>query len=215
MIATYYWVGLNIYKKAQSTYGNVVCCSGCIAAYRGSIIRGMIDEFVNQEFFGERCTHSEDRHLTNLVLKRNYKVVYVPESISWTYTPYTIMGFLKQQQRWKRGFIRESIYTLSYAWKSRKLLFFQILFWDLTAPFLTFGLRIAVLITAFLNPMYFLTFMLPAWIMFMLVRYIMLVLNDIKKVPGLFIYMFFYEIFLYWMNIYALFSVKNKSWITR
>lgn len=215
MIATYYWIGLNVYKQAQSTFGNVVCCSGCIAAYKGELVVKIIDEFLNQEFFGEKCTHSEDRHLTNLVLKNGLKVVYIPESISWTYTPDTIVGFLKQQQRWKRGFIRESIYTLSYAWKERKLLFLQVLLWDLTAPFLTFGLRVAVLITTILNPMYFFSFMLPAWIIFMLARYIMVILHAPKKIPGLFTYMIFYEVFLYWMNIYALFSVKNKSWITR
>lgn len=67
MIGSYYWVGLNIYKKAQSSLGNVVCCSGCLAAYKADILKEIIDEFASQEFFGEKCTHSEDRHLTNLV----------------------------------------------------------------------------------------------------------------------------------------------------
>ncbi len=33
MVATYYWIGLNVYKQAQSVLGNVVCCSGCLAAW--------------------------------------------------------------------------------------------------------------------------------------------------------------------------------------
>jgi hyaluronan synthase len=215
MIATYYWIGLNIYKKAQSSQGNVVCCSGCLAAYRTDILKEIIDEFVNQEFFGERCTHSEDRHLTNLILKRNYDVVYTEAAISWTETPASIKGFLKQQQRWKRGFIRESTYTLTHAWKKRKLLFFQILFWDLGAPFFTFGLRMAVLVTTILHPLFFLSFILPVWILFMFVRYIFVFILAREKIIGLFVYMVFYEVFLYWMNIYALFTVRNKSWITR
>jgi hyaluronan synthase len=215
MIGTYYWIGLNVYKKAQSSLGNVVCCSGCLAAYRTDLLKEIIDEFVNQEFFGESCTHSEDRHLTNLILKMGYSVVYTPESISHTETPATIKGFLKQQQRWKRGFIRESIYTLSYAWKTRKLLFFQILLWDLSAPFFTFGLWLALLVTIFLNPLFFLTSILPSWIIFMFIRFIFVVLHAKEKIRGLFFYMLFYEIFLYPMNIYALFTVKNKSWITR
>ena len=36
MIGTYYWIGLNIYKQAQSVIRSVVCCSGCLAAYRAS-----------------------------------------------------------------------------------------------------------------------------------------------------------------------------------
>jgi len=65
MVGTYYWVGLNIYKQAQSVIRSVVCCSGCLAAYRASLLREMIDEFAGQRFLGEPCTHSEDRHLTN------------------------------------------------------------------------------------------------------------------------------------------------------
>ena len=34
MVGTYYWVGLNIYKQAQSVIRSVVCCSGCLAAYQ-------------------------------------------------------------------------------------------------------------------------------------------------------------------------------------
>ena len=215
MIATYYWIGLNIYKKAQSSRGMVVCCSGCLAAYKTTIIKEIIEEFVNQEFFGERCAHSEDRHLTNLILKRNYQVVYVPEAISYTETPATIRGFLKQQQRWKRGYIRESLYTLTYAWKIRPLLFLQVLLWDLTAPFLTFGLRLAVLVIIFSKPGFFFFFILPSWITFMLVRYIFVLFYAKEKIWGIFTYALFYEVFLYWMNIYALFTVKNKSWITR
>ena len=80
MIGTYYWVGLNIYKQAQSVIRSVVCCSGCLAAYRAPLLREIIDEFASQRFLGERCTHSEDRHLTNLVLREGYDVVYAVRS---------------------------------------------------------------------------------------------------------------------------------------
>lgn len=215
MIGTYYWIGLNIYKKAQSSLGMVVCCSGCLAAYKASVLKEIIHEFKNQTFLGENCTHSEDRHLTNLTLKRRLNVVYTDKAVSFTETPATVRGFLKQQQRWKRGFIRESIYTLTYAWKTRPFLFFQILLWDLTAPFLTFGMRIALVFLVIANPLFFLTTIIPVWILFMFVRYIFVVIHARDKIPGLFSYMIFYEVFLYWMNIYALFTVRNKSWITR
>jgi hyaluronan synthase len=215
MIGTYYWVGLNIYKQAQSTIRSVVCCSGCLAAYKAPVLREIIDEFAGQHFLGERCTHSEDRHLTNLVLRRGYDVVYVGEAISWTETPASVRGFLRQQRRWKRGYVRESIYTLSYAWSNKRLLFLQILLWDLTAPFLSFGLRIALIVTAVQAPALVLTAILPSWIALMLVRYIFVPLRARDKVPGLFLYMVFYEVFLYWLNLWALFTVKNASWVTR
>jgi hyaluronan synthase len=215
MIGTYYWIGLNIYKQAQSVIRSVVCCSGCLAAYRADLLREVIVEFAEQRFLGEECTHSEDRHLTNLVLRRNYDVVYVEDAVSWTETPATVRGFLRQQRRWKRGYIRESIYTLSYAWRNKRLLFLQILLWDLTAPFLSFGLRIGLVVTAWQAPGLLLTVILPSWIVLMLVRYVFVPLRARDKVLGLFLYMLFYEACLYWLNVWALFTVKNRSWVTR
>jgi hyaluronan synthase len=215
LIGTYYWVGLNIYKQAQSVIRSVVCCSGCLAAYRADLLREIIDEFAGQRFLGEPCTHSEDRHLTNLVLRRGYDVVYVAEAVSWTETPATVRGFLRQQRRWKRGYIRESIYTLSYAWRNKRLLFLQVLLWDLTAPFVSFGLRIALAVTVVRDPRLVLTVILPSWIVLMLVRYCFVPLRARDKLLGLFLYMLFYEGCLYWLNIWALFTVKNRSWVTR
>jgi len=215
MIGAYYWIGLHIYKKAQSSIGIVVCCSGCLSAYRANLLKNIIDEFVNQKFFGEPCTHSEDRHLTNLILKGRHHVKFVPEAISYTETPATLKGFLKQQQRWKRGYIRESIYTLTYAWKTRPVLFFEILLWELTIPFFSFGLMLALVVTVFTSPMFFLTAILPAWVIFMFVRYTPMLFFGGRKIPGLLVYMFFYDIFLYWQSIYALFTVRNKRWMTR
>lgn len=215
MIGAYYWIGLNIFKKAQSALGMVVCCSGCLAAYRSDVIEEIIEEFVNQRFLGENCTHSEDRHLTNLVLRNGYDVKYAPAAISYTETPATVKGFLKQQQRWKRGFIRESTYTLTYAWKRKPLLFFQILLCELTMPFMAFGLMVALVINIFTNPVMVVTTLVPSWILFMFIRYIQVLFYGKRKIPGLMVYMVFYEVFLYWQFVYALFTVRNKSWITR
>ena len=215
MVGAYYWIGLEIFKQAQSTFGFVVCCSGCIAAYRGNVIADIIDEFVTQEFRGERCTHSEDRYLTNLVLRDGHKVKYVAEAISYTKTPHTVKGFLKQQQRWKRGYIREATFTLTYSWRTRKLLFLESIMCELTIPFLAFGLMADLILTIVRYPSSFLTTILPYWIIFMSVRYSPVILRAPKKIGGLLIYAVFFDLFLYWQTIYALFTTKNKSWLTR
>jgi hyaluronan synthase len=215
MVGAYYWIGLHIYKEAQSSLGMVVCCSGCLSAYRAQPLRGIIDEFAGQTFFGEPCTHSEDRHLTNLMLKNKWRVMFAPDAVSYTETPSTVRGFLKQQQRWKRGYVRESIYTLTYAWRVRPLLFLEILLWELTIPFFSFGLMLALMFTIITNPMFFVHSVLPAWLTFMVVRYLPMFFYGKRKIPGLLVYMLFYDVFLYWQSIYALFTVRNKSWITR
>jgi hypothetical protein len=49
----------------------------------------------------------------------------------------------------------------------------------------------------------------------MLIRYIFIPLRARQKLAGLFLYMLFYEACLYWLNLWALFTVKNTSWVTR
>lgn len=215
MVGSYYWIGLNIFKQAQSSLGMVVCCSGCIAGYRADVIKSIITEFRYQRFLGEECTHSEDRHLTNLVLRSGYKVRFMPAALSYTNTPDTVVGFLKQQQRWKRGYIREATFTLGYAWRKHPILFCQILFVELTLPFFAFGLMLQLIGLSVSQPGLLLTHVLPYWVAFMLVRYIWVLFNARDKIPGMFIYMFFYELALYWQFVWALFTVRNKSWITR
>ncbi len=107
------------------------------------------------------------------------------------------------------------MYTLSYAWKNRPLLFFQILGWDLSIPFFSFGLMLGLVATIASDPKFFLTVMIPSWAMCMLVRNLPIVFYGRDKIKGLLLYMFFYEFCLYWQSVYALFTMKNKSWITR
>jgi hypothetical protein len=47
------------------------------------------------------------------------------------------------------------------------------------------------------------------------IRYIFVPLRARDKLVGLFLYMVFYEVCLYWLNLWALFTVKNSSWVTR
>jgi hyaluronan synthase len=215
MVGTYYWMGLNIYKQAQSAVNNVVCCSGCLSAYRTDLLLEIIDEFNTQTFLGEKATHSEDRHLTNLILQRGYRVEYVEEAICYTETPATLPGFCRQQLRWKRGYVRESLYTLSYAWRNQKKLFFQILTWDLTSPYFTFGIRMYMAVLFFFSPSYFVLVIVPFWFFAVFLRYILVALRAPQKLFGLFMYAFFFELILYWVNLYALFTVRNKRWVTR
>jgi len=213
-VGAYYWIGLNIHKQAQSVIRSVVCCSGCLSAYRADVMREIIDDFASQVFLGEKCTHSEDRHLTNLVLRRGLGVVYVSEAISWTETPYTVRSFAKQQLRWKRGYVRESFLTLSYGWRIKKLLWLQILCWDLTSPFLSLGVRISFFVVVLTRPSYGLVLM-AVWMVLGLMRYSLLPLQAPRKLPGFFVYLLLNEAVLYWVNLWALLTVKNKSWVTR
>ena len=79
---------------------------------------------------------------------------------------------------------------------NKRLLFLQVLFWDLTAPFLSFGLRIALVVTAVRLPWFLIT------------------LRAREKLLGLSLHALLRGL-LYWLNLWALFTVRNKSWVTR
>lgn len=215
MIASYYWIGLHLYKAAQSSINSVTCCSGCLAAYRRDKLDAIIDEFASQRFLGRACTHSEDRHLTNLCLRDGDSVVFVPDAISHTESPDTVRRFIKQQMRWKRGFMREGIFTLTHAWRRKRLLFAQVALWELTEPFATLGLRVGVVFLALVQPSAFLLTLIPIWLFVGIVRNVLLVAVTPRRLPGLIGYMLFYEFVLYWVNIWALLTVSKNGWLTR
>jgi hypothetical protein len=76
-------------------------------------------------------------------------------------------------------------------------------------------LRIGLIVVVVTNPTLFFTTILPSWVALLLIRYIFVPLRAPDKLLGLFVYMFFYEGCLYWLNLWALFTVRNKSWVTR
>lgn len=214
IIASYYWVALKIGRKAEGAFGNVSCCSGALAGYRRELLHEVIDEFIEQKFLGDSCTYGEDRHLTNLVLKKGYRVIFLDEALAFTETPSTWRQFLKQQIRWKRSFVRESTYALSFAWPKRKLLFINMLR-DVIFIYATTALKIVSLVILLTEPFYFVAVVLPIWILFMVIKNIFMLFYARHNLTGLLFYTIFNEFIFSWQYIYALFTVRKKGWVTR
>jgi hyaluronan synthase len=215
MTGAYYWTALSMKRRAQSALGMVACCSGALAGYRTSIVTQVIDDFVNEEFIGERCTYSEDRHLTNLVLKSGYDAVFVSEAVAHTYTPATYRAFLKQQLRWRRGFYQESLISLTFLWRVKPILFFEVLFWELVLPLLSIGIVLLVFINMAINPVFALFVMLPALAVLAVIQHLPLVLFAPRKAVYLLHFTFFSLFVMYGQGIYALFTLRNMGWVTR
>ena len=65
------------------------------------------------------------------------------------------------------------------------------------------------------RPALVVTAILPSWIVFLLIRYIFVPIRAPDKLLRLLVYMLFYEGCMYWLNLWALFTVKNRRWVTR
>jgi cellulose synthase/poly-beta-1,6-N-acetylglucosamine synthase-like glycosyltransferase len=84
---------------------------------------------------GVRCETGDDRYITNVVLKSNYKSVYQSTSKVLTSAPETWKGFFKQQTRWLRSSRRETI--MNARWMVRKSFILPFVYFsDIVIPFL-------------------------------------------------------------------------------
>lgn len=126
-----------IFKATESVFGMVTCCSGVLSFYRRKSIRGMIWAWASEKFLGVPLKVGDDRSLTNVVLrprlnaadaaddrllttavaKKGEKVVYARNAVAYTVVPSTFKHFIKQQIRWKKGWVRGTLVALPYMWR--------------------------------------------------------------------------------------------------
>jgi hyaluronan synthase len=111
-----YYIAFTVYKAAESAFGCVTCCPGCCSAYRRAYIAPIIDSWLHQKFLGSSCTFGDDRSLTNFVI-RQYRAVYSREALAYTVVPDTFSKYVKQQQRWKKSWIRETFIASMFMWR--------------------------------------------------------------------------------------------------
>jgi hyaluronan synthase len=116
-----YYSAFRVIKGTESMLsGTVTCASGCCAAYRRSTVLPMLDEWEFQTFLGRPATFGDDRALTNRILKRN-RVVYQSSARAETMVPETPKVFFRQQLRWKKSWLRESMEVVRYFWRKNPL----------------------------------------------------------------------------------------------
>ncbi|KAI9484442.1 endonuclease V-domain-containing protein [Zychaea mexicana] len=106
-----YWMAFNIERAAQSFNRCVTCVSGPMGLYRTNVLAQVLDDWIKQRFLGMECTYGDDRHLTNRVLMRGYRVVYTHYAFCETETPINFLRWFKQQTRWSKSFYRELIWN--------------------------------------------------------------------------------------------------------
>lgn len=116
MQAIRYYIAFKVYKAAESVFGTVTCCPGCCSAYRRSYLIEFLDDWLGQRFLGEQCTFGDDRSLTNFMI-RKYRAVYSERAKAYTVVPASFGKYVKQQQRWKKSWIRETFIAAGFMWR--------------------------------------------------------------------------------------------------
>jgi len=218
MLQVRFVLSFDFLRAVQSTYGTVYCCPGALAAYRLSVVREVLEAWVNQSFLGVRCTFGEDRALTNNILDRGYDTVYQRTAVVHTIVPWTYRQLCKMYLRWDRSYVREEIRFARIVWKRPlKSLFIALadtFFTNMRYPvaFLSLALFIALAIS---DPMTIPRVLFAIGIMSML--YTLYYLRSERSWDFVFgiLYAYFAYFALFWIFPYAVFTVRSRSWLTR
>jgi hyaluronan synthase len=209
-----YYVAFRVVKAAESLYGTVACCSGCLAAYRRSYVLPILDEWLHQSFLGTDATFGDDRSLTNFMLRR-YRVVYNANAVCSTLVPERYRQFFKQQLRWKKSWVRETFIASKFMWRRHPFaafFFYLGAIFPVISPFVAFNALVVPLVaegTVSHLYIYGATLMAAMYGLYYLAR-----CRSRIWVYGI-IFSFFYMFVLVWQTYYALLTVRRNHWGTR
>ncbi|MBE6072457.1 MAG: glycosyltransferase family 2 protein [Clostridium butyricum] len=209
-----YYIAFRIMKAAEAYFDSVTCLSGPLSCYRKELVLDNLDAWLNQSFLGQKATFGDDRSMTNIVLK-NHRTSYQDTAVCSTIVPNRYKIFLKQQMRWKRSWLRESIMAGRFIWKKEPFMavFFYIgLLVPVLAPIVVVYNLMYVPIAHKIFPTTFLVGMLMMALMMSLAQ--MFLRKSTTWIFGM-VFCIFYEAVLLWQMPIAVFTFWKSTWGTR
>ena len=209
-----YYIAFRIMKAAEGYFDTVTCLSGPLSCYRKEIIMDNMELWRNQKFLGQSATFGDDRAMTNLVLSK-HRTGYQDTAFCSTIVPNKYKVFLKQQMRWKRSWIRESIISGKFMWKKEPfaaVLFYIGLLVPILAPIVVGYNLIYIPLFQRTFPT---TFVVGLLMMALMMSFAQLLLR--KSTTWIFgmLFCIFYESVLLWQMPIAWVTFWKSTWGTR
>ncbi len=107
---------------------------------------------------GAKFDDAEDRLMTAQILPK-WKSVYVPNALCYTEVPETVPKFIRQMLRWKKGYLRTSLFVSSFFWRNSNHFLMRLIYY---IELLTMFTAPLIMITVFLyEPLVLNNFSLP------------------------------------------------------
>ncbi|WP_152403772.1 glycosyltransferase family 2 protein [Paenibacillus cellulositrophicus] len=209
-----YYIAFRIMKAAESWFDSVTCLSGPLSCYKKRLVLKHADAWLNQKFLGQPATFGDDRSMTNFILK-THRTAYQDKAICSTIVPSEMNVFLKQQMRWKRSWLRESLRAAGFIWRKEPFmaLFFYIgVIVPIAAPLIVLYNLLYVPIFHHVFPG---TFLMGLLLMSLLMSLAHLLFRKSKLWVFGFVFCFFYEMVLLWQMPVAWFTFWKSTWGTR
>jgi hyaluronan synthase len=209
-----YYIAFRVMKAAESYFDSVTCLSGPLSCYRRDLVLKYADAWLNQKFLGQKATFGDDRSMTNFILRHN-RTAYQDSAICATIVPHSYTMFLKQQMRWKRSWLRESLIAARYIWKKEpfmSLSFYMGLLVPIAAPVIVLYNLIYVPVMHRVFPV---TFVVGMMLMALLMSMAQLFLRRSSTwIFGMW-FCLYYEAVLLWQMPVAWFTFWKSTWGTR
>ncbi len=117
-----YYFGQEHLKNLERGLEQVMCLSGCLTAYRRSVLMELEPILERRSVLGVPIKYGEDRFLTHQIVKHGYKTRMTMDAMCFTKAPPTLKGYFNQQLRWKRSNIVDYMVGVTHAWRLHPLL---------------------------------------------------------------------------------------------
>jgi cellulose synthase/poly-beta-1,6-N-acetylglucosamine synthase-like glycosyltransferase len=98
-----YFFGYEYLKNVEMFHDSVMCLSGCLTAYRRTVLIDLEPILENRNILGIPIKYGEDRFLTRQIVKAGHKTSLNLSAQCYTKAPSTISGYFSQQLRWRRS----------------------------------------------------------------------------------------------------------------
>jgi N-acetylglucosaminyltransferase len=138
-----YFFGYSFLKSRERSYRSVLCLSGCLTAYRRSVLLELHRLLENRSVLGVPIKYGEDRFLTRQIVKAGYQTTMTHDAVCKTYALATLDAYFAQQLRWRRSNLIDYMSGLSHVWKLHPVVaiqYFTLFSLMLAYPVLVFDL---------------------------------------------------------------------------
>lgn len=209
-----YYIAFRIFKAAEARFDAVTCLSGPLSCYKKEIVLENLDAWLDQRFLGHKATFGDDRAMTNFVL-RHHRTSYQDTAVCSTIVPNDHKAFLKQQMRWKRSWLRESMLAGSFMWRKEPFMSFSFyvgMLVPIAAPIIVIYNLIYVPLVQGTFPT---TFILGLIAMALLMSFAQLLLRHSTTWLFGLLFCIYYEVVLLWQMPIAWFTFWKSTWGTR
>jgi len=112
-----YWYGYFFLKNLEWGFRRVMCLSGCLTAYRRSVLVELEPVLEKRSILGVSIKYGEDRFLTRQIIKAGWLTTMTHAARCRTFVPNNLPEYFSQQLRWRRSNIVDYTGAVSHVWK--------------------------------------------------------------------------------------------------